>query len=220
MAQVLVVPFASSLVTIEPFDAAAYPAFIAVLERLWSRETGACGAVVTNHAASGIEVLVMRWSKRIEGDERPKSLVFEGFSNPPYEPVLSAGGRRLATDGGLLPENLPERFAMVGNVPTSVYRRVEIDSAVFEDGTIVGPDRFSVVKYVRGYRSSVEELLRLVDDGLSSGRAIDDIVSDFEVAPDETQMRWRRKLATNVRRNSSFLDYLRRQRNLPANFPR
>jgi hypothetical protein len=180
-------------------------------------------AVVANHATSAIEVLVMRWSMD-EGSalrRKAKHVIHEGFSNPPYAPILPPGTRKLATDGGLLPENLPLRFAMASGESFSIYETVEIDSAIFDDGSIVGPDRFGVVKHIRERRSAVEELLMLIDEGLARGRTIDDIISDFDVASDETRTRvWREMLVSNVRRNHSFLDYLRRQRKLPANFPR
>jgi hypothetical protein len=226
MSQVRVVPFDSPLVIIEPFVATAHPTFAAVLERLQSVApfpTRSGYAVVTNHSESAIEVLVMRFSMEEGGAARQKAknVINEGFSNPPYQPVLPPGARRLVTDAGLLPESLPERFVMIGGSSSGIYQIVEIDSAIFEDGTIAGPDRYGVVKHVRERRAAVKELLSLVDEGLASGRTIDDIVSNFNVASDETRTRvWREMLISNVRRDHSFLDYLRRQRELPASFPR
>jgi hypothetical protein len=226
MSPVRVVPFDSPLVSIEPFNATARSTFAAVLERLQSAirfQTSSAYAVVTNHSESAIEVLVMRWSMEEDGTARRKAsnVIHEGFSNPPYQPVLAPGARRLATDAGLLPESLPERFVVSGGEWLGIYQTVEIDSAIFEDGRIAGPDRYGVVKHVRERRSAVKELLSLMDEGLASGRTIDDIISDFKVASDETRTRvWREMLISNVRRNHSLLDYLRRQRELPANFPR
>jgi hypothetical protein len=110
---------------------------------------------------------------------------------------------------------------MIGGEWLGIYQTVEIDSAIFEDGTITGPDRYGVVKHVRERRSAVKELLSLMDEGLATGRTIDDIVTDFKVASDETTTRtWREILIHDVRQNHSFLDYLRRQRELPEHFPR
>jgi hypothetical protein len=125
------------------------------------------------------------------------------------------------TDAGLLPENLPEHFALVGGGSVGVYQTVEIDSAIFDDWSLVGPDRYGVVKHIREQHAVAEELLAEIDEGLASGRTLEEIVSGFNDAPGEGRNGvWRDKLIRNLRRNRSFLDYLRRQRKLPPNFPR
>ena len=213
-----VIPFDSPLVSIEAFHIEAHQTFAAVVERLPGLGRY---AVVTNHAKTAIEVLVLRWS--MEGSavsRKAMSAVHEGFSNPPYQPVVPPGGQKLVTDAGLLPENLPEQFALVGGPSVSVYQTVEIDSAIFDDGTVVGPDRYGVVKHIREQHAVAEELLAEIDEGLASGRTLEEIVSEFEDAPDERRKGvWRDRLIRNLRRNPSFLDYLRRQGKLPPNFP-
>jgi hypothetical protein len=217
---VRVIPFDSPLVSIEAFHIEAHPTFAAVVERLPGLGRY---AVVTNHAKTAIEVVVLRWSMD-EGSamsRKAMSAVHEGFSNPPYQPVVPPNGRKLVTDAGLLPENLPEHFALVGGGSVGVYQTVEIDSAIFDDWSLVGPDRYGVVKHIREQHAVAEELLAAIDERLASGRTLQEIVSGLDDAPYEgRQGVWRDRLIRNLRRNHSFLDYLRRQRKLPPNFPR
>jgi hypothetical protein len=107
MSRVRVVPFGSPLIGIGPYDATAHPTFAQVLERLQSTMRFSASdayAVVTNHSPSAIEVLVMRWSMEEGGPARrkAKNVIHEGFSTPPYQPVLPPGASRLATGAGLL----------------------------------------------------------------------------------------------------------------------
>lgn len=151
---------------------------------------------------------------------KAKTVIHEGFSNPPYQPILPPGTRKLATDAGLLPEGSAEACVMAGGEYLGVYGAVEIDSAIFDNGIIVGPDRCGVVKHLRDRHSAIEALLLLIDEGLARGRTLDDIITDVSVNVGEARARaWREVLVSNIRRNRSFLDFLRKRRTLPENSP-
>src|SRR5688572_12616827 len=107
----------SPMVTIEAFEAAKHPAFARVIDRVRGMlriDSNLC-AVITNASNRPIEAMVQRWRTTIDGEMKSSNSTSDGFFYPPYQPILLPGERLLATPGTNLPEDLPERFAMVSS---------------------------------------------------------------------------------------------------------
>jgi hypothetical protein len=239
--QVRVVPAESSLIEIEPFDPAAHPNFVATIDRVEHPEPGqeveiaSYSVVITNRAAHSVESLVIRWS--VAGDSKPRNLILEGYLNPPRRPILGPGEQLLVNPSGAFPQTLPEAFftfSLPGpygffpltNIVDGKLRlesrgdaSVEaiVDSAIFDDGTMIGSDRFGIAAFLRERQSAVKALIARVEEAAASGKTVDEALSDYPVI--DGRHHQAERLVHQVRRNPAFLDFLKQLRELSPDHP-
>jgi hypothetical protein len=231
----------SPLIGIEPFDPSTHRNFVATIERVENLGPGheadiaSFSIVVTNHARGSVESLVIGW--RVAGESKPRHLILDGYWNPPRKPILAPGEPFLVNPIGTLPETLPDKFVTTslpgpygffplkkvvdGNLQLEPRRDVSVeaivDSAVFDDGTMIGPDRFGIVAFLRERQSAVKAIIERVEDGVTNGKTIDDVLSDWPVT--SGRHHHAEHLVRQVRRNNSFLEFLKQMRELSPNHP-
>jgi hypothetical protein len=230
----------SSLIGIEPFDPAVHQKFVATVERVERLQPGhesdiaGYSVVITNHAQRSVESLVIAW--RVDNQDKPKHLILEGYWHPPRTPILAPGQESLVNPSGRLPEVLPERF-ITSSLPgphgffpvmkivdgklhsetRDVTVEASIDSAIFDDGTMIGPDRFGIVEWLRERQSAVKTLIARVEEGIAGGKTIDEVLSDFPAT--SGRRHHAERLVHQVRRNHASLEFLKQVRELPPNHP-
>jgi hypothetical protein len=219
----------SPAVTIEPFDATAYPAFADVLARVRGvlrNVDERYSAVVTNVSARPIEAMVLRWTAARE-KPRPSNRISDGFMNPPYRPVLAPGDRLLATRGMNLREDLPERFVAMSagtgvEFADATHVQLDVDSVVLDDGSVTGDDRFGIVQHLRSRHQVIAELMEQCEAGLAIGRPVEEVAAAYEntYRDDPVRGRWVWQFARQLQRSEGFLPYLKRARLLPPNLGR
>ena len=236
-----VVPAESSLIGIEPFDPAAHQNFVATIDRVEHPQPGqeveiaSYSVVITNRAAHSVESLVIRWS--VAGDSKPRNLILEGYWNPPRRPILAPGKQLLVNPSGTLSETLPEAFFTFslpgphGFFPlpkivdgklhlepqSNVGIEAIVDSAIFEDGTMIGSDRFGIAAFLRERQSAVTALIARVEEAAASGKTVDEALSEYPVI--DGRYHQAERLVHQVRRNPAFLDFLKQVRELSPNHP-
>jgi hypothetical protein len=237
---VRVVPPESPLIEVEPFDSAAHSNFATTIDRVeslqqWQTDIASYSIVITNRASHSVESMVIKWS--VAEDSKTKNLILEGYLNPPREPILKPGKQLLVNPSGTLPEILPEAFFILSSYgPHGFFPRTQIvdgklqverrddvsvdavvDSAIFEDGTLIGDDRFGIVGFLRERQSTVKTLVARVEEAAAIGKTVDEALADYPVG--DGRHRHGERFIHQVRRNPVFLDFLRQLRELPPNHP-
>ena len=177
----------SSLIGIDPFDPSTHRSFAATVERL-------------EHLRPGQEADIASYSIVITNHARPsiESLVI----------AWNAAGERT-------PRHLIVNGKLQLEPRHDVSIEANVDSAIFDDGTMSGPDHFGIVEFLRERQSAVKAIIARGDEGVASGKTLDDVLSDWPVTSGRHHEA--EQLVQPVRRKKGFLAFLKQMRELSPN---
>jgi hypothetical protein len=170
----------SPQVTLLPFDAAVFPAFKEVFD---SRTAGlaAASVVVSNATDKAIIGISIQWTLTdAAGVESVYSNRTHSFLVASGRPLALPHGRLLAgpqtfvseavlphPDGGIIAP-LPNDQT-VARFTTASKIRIEVDSIIFQDGEVIGPDHLGLVDAIRDRSDAARAIVKRVEEAQAKG---------------------------------------------------
>ena len=122
-------------------------------------------AALANNSPRQVTALVARWTfTDADGDTQVRHNVVDDYFVYNRFPSLTSGRSVLVTPRGCLEPMMPgSRWCFVGTTEapeaSAVAATLDIDSAVFEGGRIVGPDKYDIGVYIHGRHTAAVALL-------------------------------------------------------------
>lgn len=150
--------------------------------------------VLSNQTDKAIIGVAFRWilSDRT-GSWVPYTLRTHSFLSPNPLPLAPPGKRLLVTPGSFFPEGVVSgQGGIVGSVPSEKVIRlfdgasdvnVEIDSIIFEDGEVVGPDQLHLARDIRARKSAALLVLKQVRAAESRNESASEVLQRLRAGP-------------------------------------
>jgi hypothetical protein len=167
------------------------------------RDESRRAAVLTNRSLQSITAMVCRWVVVDESaTTKTTYVVRDDYFPPPPDRALLPSAGLLVTILGFhepLDTRKPYYWLSAGNplasdISDATAVTVSLDSAVFEDGRIIGPDTHRIGDYVHNRYTAALWLAQRVDEGEAAGRSAASVLKS--IAEDSAEPdRWRRRLA-------------------------
>lgn len=155
----------------------------------------------------------------------------DGFLSPGSQGVAAPHSRLLVAPGMFMPESLwSERRAFVGPGPANISAAakdftnasaiaVDVDSIIFEDGEVVGPDQLRLSEEIHARKAAAEALASQIRGALARGDDPRSFLSQLSggarVGTDRTA-KWSTLLAHRLRRMDRFDSMLSYLEGLPT----
>ena len=159
-----------------PYDPASHPSFAWILSQDPFTNMKLAGAVLTNTSRHRVTALVARWTfTDIDGDTQTRDMVVDDYFVYNRFPSLASGHSVLVSPNGCLEPLEPgSGFCILGGSSprpehTAVAATLAIDSAVFEDGLIVGADTYDIGGYLHGRHAAAVAIMQEVDAAAQAG---------------------------------------------------
>lgn len=195
--------------TLTVFDRTAYPEFAPMLRELPSLHgDGDRAAVVTNVSAQRITALAACWRYRdYKGVEGTKHVVRDSYFPLDRATPLEPGRRLLVTLNGFSRAfDVSRPYASVSAGSNFIHGatnfRVTLDSAVFEDGRIVGTDTQRIADYVHGRLDAMRWIAEQVMIAEASGENVRVVLAPLMQVDARTErQRWQRRFASLASRH-------------------
>lgn len=168
-------------VSLAPFDPSAFPAFKGVFDHRTAALAPA-SFVVSNGSGRTIIGIGIKW--RIvdsAGHEMTYTNRTHSFLVPSLRPLALAHGRLLASPQTFVNEDVllhpvggvmafQPTDATINQFSGAVAINAEVDSIIFEDGEVAGPDDLGLVKAIRNRRDAAVEVVKQVEDAQAQGK--------------------------------------------------
>jgi hypothetical protein len=220
-------------VTLTPFSPSLYPVFNEVFDR-FDRGIAALAPasfVVSNGSGKAIIGIGVKW--RLVDSAGRESTYDEGthsFLVMSQRPLAPAHGRLLAAPRTFVSEDLllhPEKGvvavlpgdAFIARFSAAVTIHAEVDSIVFQDGEVVGPDDLGLVKSIRDRRDAAAEIVKQVESAQAEGKDASEALRTVATRPpfgDPGVARFERKLASELLDTRQFDSRLQYLKGIPA----
>jgi hypothetical protein len=190
-----------------PYEAAIHPEFVGMLELPTLRGAAAHAVVFTNRSKEPITAMVARWtSVDPNGATSVKVVTRDDYSELRFNRVgvggadesLEPGGRLLVTPDGFhkaLDVRKPYAYAVGSGIGSFADDAVEIhmslDSVVFHDGQLVGPDEYGIGDHLHGRYAMAQEIVQMIDRAIAAG---DDVEALLRAVADDaikSRVPWR-----------------------------
>jgi len=171
------------------------PAFGDELQKLgFSTNPSPYSVVVKNTSQRGIVAFGMRFTKRFANghiatsdvtETQPSALVDRGRPvryDKPYGVLVMPGRSRLITpENGIVNPSPKATTAHTSYQPNLSWTitKVELDSAVFDDGEAVGPDQLDVVKRLKAHVDALQDLVEEISGRLAKGERLNAVLQDL-----------------------------------------
>jgi hypothetical protein len=216
-------------IDVAPYDPVMHPAFADLFERPGWSQTGQFAVVVTNNSNHDIDSVVIRWALA----DADHGVRWRTFQNDRYRKrdrgaVIEAGHSAIVTPSGLIPDTLAgKRFMtsallappLLQTLAAQAPVTVQFDSAILDDGRVLGWDDFRIVDYLQARHQAARALAD--DIALTAGTA-DDValvarrhMTDAPAAGDQ-RGRWLGMLASDLARSPGNAARVADMPNLPA----
>jgi hypothetical protein len=218
---IVIQQFERADVRIAAYDPSLHPAFAELLSRPeWSHVT-AVSVVVTNQSPRAIDGLVPRWIVRAAGGRNESNTIpIDRYIRDDGQPILYPSSQMLVTPTGYITDT-----QTVGNIVTSsltserdVKRwlepgtqiRLSLDSVIWDDGTVVGPDTFRIIEYLHARHSVAREIASQIQLHQGDRTAIEKVLTAIAAAgkvrsPDDHRAVWTRQFVASSRRNDQWV---------------
>jgi hypothetical protein len=171
----------SSAVVIAPFDPSVFPVFKDVFDpRIASLRAAAL--VVTNESNKAIIGISITWTLTdLAGRKSAYSNRTHSFLVPSSRPLALPHGHLLVAPETFVSEDvlLHPQGGVIGLMASdrTVARfsdvsaiRAEVDSIIFQDGEVVGPDQLGLVEAIQNRRDAAEKIVRWVEQSQDKGK--------------------------------------------------
>ena len=218
---IVIQQFERADVWIAAYDPSLHPAFAELLSRPeWSHVT-AVSVVVTNRSPRAIDGLVPRWIVRAADGRSESRMPIDRYIRDDGQPILYPGSQMLVTPTGYITDT-----QTAGNIVTSTLTservvktwrtpgtqiRLSLDSVIWDDGKVVGPDTFRIIEYLHSRHSVAREIASQVQPHQGNRAAIEKVLTAIAHAagkvrsPDDHRAVWTRRFVASARRNDQFV---------------
>jgi len=220
------------------YDPAVHPEFAGMLAGLPPLRGAAGHAVIfTNASGEPITAIVARWTVvDPAGTSRVKDVVHDDYSHLRHNRVqllgmpddsIAPGTRLLITLEGFskaLDVTQPHCFAFSHHVDrleddaSDIW--VLLDSAVYPDGRLVGPDEFGIGTYLQSRYKAAQEVVQRIDEALAAGEDVDAVLRELAEKSGAPDQRWHRMFAMSAKGHGpegtpGYIGWLESARNMP-----
>jgi hypothetical protein len=188
--------------TLAAYDPTLHPEFAGMLGTLANLKGAAAhSAVLTNISTERVTAVVARWIiAGHDGAVSTKYVVRDSYFPINRGNPLEPGHRLLATPDSLseaLDVSKPYAWVSAGtrSDEDASSRTVGLDSAVFENGRLVGPDVHDIADYVQGRYAAARRLARLIKDAEAAGEDVEAMFNAMRLEPSKDRWWWLSSLA-------------------------
>ncbi len=163
--------------------------------------------ILVNRTKTAITAVVVRWTYTdANGELKQTGMNCDAYVFAPLDPIVNANARSLITPYGCTKEELFPRLAtgaIIGSPLTPVEKpmspdpnttiHIYLDSVIFEDGLIWGPDKFRYHLEIQDRYSSVQKFVDEVASGKAAGEDMSALLTrvrnDAQSKPDASSSR-------------------------------
>jgi hypothetical protein len=229
--KVQVVSPTATPILVQPFDSGTHSAFADFFQRSEFSGLYRYAVVITNDAPQPIKALTLRWTlidrsgnsrsinQRTDGYFIKPTVVVPERTQAAFWPTghlwahISTYGKPLVqipTEQGLR------------KLDTAVAVRVTVDTVIFADGSVAGPDESRTIEYLYGREQAAGELVQNVSRAKAENQDISALLKGLAASPGTSGdyvARWKSQLAAQLIRNrGARLDDLARLPKTPIFF--
>jgi hypothetical protein len=209
-------------VLVTPYDSAAHSAFAYLLSYPEYSHITDIAVVVANRSSRAIDGLVLQWMVRTErGLDAPNTIPIDRYIREGGEPIVYPGAQVLVTPTGYITDAqtsghfitsaLMSKRKVDKWLATKAPIRVVLDSVIWDDGTVVGPDTFGIIEWVQARHSVAREIASAVQEHRGNPAAIEKVLSGMVHAagkprsPLDSRAHWTRRFVASAQRDDQFV---------------
>jgi hypothetical protein len=210
-------------VLVTPYDSSVHSAFADLLSRPESSHIADVAVVVANRSSRAIDGLVLQWIVRNEetGQDVPNTIPIDRFIRDNGEAIVYQGAQVLVTPTGYITDAqtsghfitsaLMSKRVVDKWLATKAPVRVVLDSVIWDDGAVDGPDTFRIIEWVRTRHSVAREIASAVQEHRGNPAAIEKVLSRMVQAagkarsPYDQRAHWTRRLVASAQRDDQFV---------------
>lgn len=216
-------------ITVAQYDPDAHPAFADLLQSPnWSR-VAPYTAVITNRSARPIEALLVQWTVvNGSGASETNNLQADSYFKRFRRSIIPAGMQAIVTPSGYLRAD-EVKASITSAVPgptvldeldRAVHILMNVDSVIFDDGLVAGPDTFQIAEFLASRQSAAKKLVAQVRVARGNKKAVAALLSDLTISCDgdlstNRSAFWTYQFADMVKHSPSMLEYLASLPDLP-----
>jgi hypothetical protein len=222
------------------YDPVVHPEFAGMLAELPHLRGAADHAVIfTNASSEPLTSIVARWTVVDPGGTfRNKDIVHDDYSHLRHNRVqllglpddsIAPGARLLVTTKGFSKAlDVSRAHCGVFAGPLNYHSlendaaeiRVSLDSAVYPDGRLVGPDIFGIGHYLQSRYKAAQEVVHRIDEAVAAGEDVDAVLRDLADKSGTPDLRWHRMFAASAttrgpERKPGYVGWLESARHMP-----
>jgi hypothetical protein len=222
------------------YDEQIHPEFSGMLAELPHLRGSIDHAVIfTNASTEPITAIVARWTVVDPGGTiRKKDVVHDDYSHLRHNRVqllgmpddsIAPGARLIVTSKGFskaLDVTGPHGWAFVGPLndrsleDDAAEIRVSLDSVVYPDGRLVGPDQFGIGHYLHGRYTAAQDVVHRIDEAVAAGEDVSAVLGELAENSGTPELRWHRIFAASAmtrgpERRPRYVGWLESARNMP-----
>ena len=231
---------AASDLVLARYDPVVHPEFAGMLAELPHLRGAADHAVIfTNASSEPLTSIVARWTVVDPGGTfRNKDIVHDDYSHLRHNRVqllglpddsIAPGARLLVTTKGFSKAlDVSRAHCGVFAGPLNYHSlendaaeiRVSLDSAVYPDGRLVGPDIFGIGHYLQSRYKAAQEVVHRIDEAVAAGEDVDAVLRDLADKSGTPDLRWHRMFAASAttrgpERKPGYVGWLESARRMP-----
>jgi hypothetical protein len=187
--------------------------------------------ILLNHTTTPITGIHVRWTYAAAKDElKQRGIVSDSYALAQLDAIVEAKGLSLITTRGCMRQALfsnrdyfpPVQNAQFGGGPDAISTNsnasihVNLDSVIFQDGGILGPDKFQHYIQIQARYNAVREFLADVASAREAGEDLQSFLIRIRKEPKPRHYHWYASLIRNSFNPEAFLDHLKPQAPLPT----
>lgn len=209
-------------VLVATYDPSEHPAFADLLSRSELYHIKDVAVVVANRSSRAIDGLVLQWMVRTErGLDTPNTIPIDRYIRDDVEPIVYPGAQVLVTPTGYITDAqtsghfitsaLMSKREVDKWLATKAPIRVVLDSVIWDDGTVVGPDTFRIIEWVQARHSVAREIASALQEHQGNPAAIEKVLSGMVHAggkprsPLDSRAHWTRRFVASAQRDDQFV---------------
>jgi hypothetical protein len=214
-------PIQTSQVSLQIYDPVIYQNFAAFFQRTnTALRLQPFSSVLTNVSTNAIQALTVRWAwVDASGHKQIHDYTVDGFFIN-HNKVLPAGRQLLVTPSFVLPDSLVDSGFIGPNSDTlqrdadafehSTENSVSVDTVIFEDGRVIGPDVSRTVASIQSRTAAIKAVLdnlqAATDQGLDPSAALSALAQKGRGAQGDYLQTWTTRIAHLLLQHSSDPD--------------
>jgi hypothetical protein len=186
--RLVVQPFDRGDVLVTPYDSSVHSAFADLLSRPEYSHITDIAVVIANRSSRAIDGLVLQWMVRTErGRDVPNTIPIDRYIGDNGEPIVYPGAQVLVTPTGYITDAqasghfitsaLMSKRVVDKWLASKAPIRVVLDSVIWDDGAVVGPDTFRIIEWVQARHSVAREIASAVQEHRGNPAAIEKVLS-------------------------------------------
>lgn len=217
-------------VSLAVYDVANHPSFTKVFQNAYSDRLRPFSLVLTNLARQSIVGLTVRWNWIDQtGQQRTHNQTTDALFL--YRPSLLPSGARMLIAPGLFLQETLAQSGFVGPGADRAQRDVEelerstsssvtLDTIIFEDGTVIGPDQSETVASLSARKKAADSIVQAARQAKAAGRDVSGVLSDIASRrPDSRNDHfrvWSSRIAAEAQRSSDIDAFLSDLERIPT----